>query len=257
MRKKEQIVKNKILAVCKSFLWCIVVLLFPIMSGTLSAILSLNTVQTLFLQGSFMVCALIPPVVLVIIGKWSLKEIVFPHFDFQVGKWALYFIPLLVIFVPPALKGFYIKSPEYVFGSLFLYLFVGISEEVYFRGIIPKYLKECFSEKEIILLSSFVFAIGHIASAFSCNSVFEVILSIFNAFIFGWMAIEIVIFFKSIIPAILIHFFFDFETKIVVMKESELLIAETVRGALMLIMAIWLAVVIKKEKEKQVKEILK
>ena len=134
--------KNKALAICKSLLWCLVVLLFPIASGTLSVILELDTVTTLFLQGTFMAFALIPPAILVFSGKWKWCEIGFGSFDFKGSKSVLYFVPLLVIFVPVAVKGFYVKTIGYVLGSLFLYLFVGISEEVYFRGIIPQYLKK-------------------------------------------------------------------------------------------------------------------
>lgn len=242
--------KSKVLSICKSFLWSFVILLFPIISGTLSAILSLDTIETLFLQGFFMLIALILPAIFVMSGKWNWKEIGFAQFDFEGCKRILYFIPLIVIFIPVAVKGFYIKSIGYVLGSLFLYLFVGISEEVYFRGIIPKYLKNNFSIKGIVLLSSFIFAIGHIATAFSGSNVFEIALSVFNAFLFGWMAIEMTILSQNIIPTILVHFFFDFETKIVLMSGKELLIAESVRGMLMFIIAIWFAIVIYKRKEK-------
>ena len=122
--------KHKVLAICKSLLWCFVVLLFPIASGTISEILALDTVTTLFLQGTFMALALIPPAIFVFCGKWQWREVGFASFDFKGCKKVLYFIPLLVIFVPVAIKGFYVKSIGYMIGSLFLYLFVGISEEV-------------------------------------------------------------------------------------------------------------------------------
>lgn len=144
--------KQKVLAVFISFLWCLIILLFPIISGTLSVILSLNTAETLFLQGAFMAAALIIPAVFVLKGKRSLKDIGFAKFNFQGCKKALYFIPILVIFIPAAIGGFHIKSTEYFLGSMFLYLFVGISEEVYFRGIIPGILKNEFSERGIVLL---------------------------------------------------------------------------------------------------------
>lgn len=60
---------------------------------------------------------------------------------------------------------------------------------------------------------------------------------------------EITILSSNIIPAILLHFLFDFETKIVVINGKELLIAEIVRGTFMLIIACWLYVVICKQKD--------
>lgn len=239
--------KNKILVIFKSILWCLVILLFPIISGALSVIFSLDTVITLFLQGTFMVMALIPPAIFIFSGKWHWSEIGFKKMNVRSCKRGFYFIPLLVIFIPVAVKGFYVKSIGYVFGSLFLYLFVGISEEIYFRGIIPRYLKEEFSTKGILIVSTFIFAIGHIATAFTANNVFEIALTVLNALIFGWLAMEITIVSSNIIPAILLHFLFDFETKIAVMNGRELLMAESVRGTLMFIIACWLSSVIYKK----------
>jgi len=239
--------KNKTIVICKSILWCLVILLFPIISGALSVIFSLDTVITLFLQGTFMIMALIPPAIFVFSGKWHWSEIGFKKMNVRSCKRGFYFIPLLVIFIPVAVKGFYVKSIGYVFGSLFLYLFVGISEEIYFRGIIPRYLKEEISTKGILIVSTFVFAIGHIATAFTANNVFEIVLTILNALIFGWLAMEITIVSSNIIPAILLHFLFDFETKIAVMNGRELLMAESVRGTLMFIIACWLSSVIYKK----------
>ena len=239
--------KNKILVIFKSMLWCLVILLFPIISGALSVIFSLDTVITLFLQGTFMIMALIPPAIFVFSGKWHWSEIGFKKMNVRSCKRGFYFIPLLVIFIPVAVKGFYVKSIGYVFGSLFLYLFVGISEEIYFRGIIPRYLKEEFSTKGILIVSTFIFAIGHIATAFTANNVFEIALTVLNALIFGWLAMEITIVSSNIIPAILLHFLFDFETKIAVMNGRELLMAESVRGTLMFIIACWLSSVIYKK----------
>ena len=242
--------KYKVLAICKSLLWCFVVLLFPITSGTLSAILALDTVTTLFLQGTFMALALIPPAIFVFCGKWQWREVGFASFDFKGCKKVLYFIPLLVIFVPVAIKGFYVKSIGYVLGSLFLYLFVGISEEVYFRGIIPRYLKEEFSTAGIVLWSTLIFGIGHIATVLAGGNAFEIALTVLNAFIFGWLAMEMTIISSNIIPVIAVHFLFDFETKIVVMNGKELLIAEIVQGIMMFIIASWFAVVIYKQRKR-------
>lgn len=242
--------KVKVSAVIKSIFWTIVVLIFPIASGVLSAILALDTIQTLFLQGIFMCAAIIPPALLVLSGKWHWSEIGFDKYDFEGCKRACFFIPLLAIFVPVAVRGFYIKSLEYVLGSLFLYFFVGVAEEIYFRGIIPKCLKNAFSSKGVIIVSTIVFGIGHIASAFGGDNLFAIILTVINALIFGWLAIEIAVLSKNITPAILVHFLFDFETKIVAMSGNELLIAEGIRGTVMFILAFWMAFVARKHNKK-------
>ena len=241
--------KNKILVIGKSLLWCFVILLFPILSGTLSVVFSLDTIATLFLQGIFMAMSLIPPVIFVVCGKWNWEKIGFSKINTENCKLVSYFIPLILIFIPVAVKGFYIKSIAYVLGNLFLYLFVGISEEVYFRGIIQLYLKKEFSTKGLVVLSAFIFGIGHIASALAGNNIFEIGLTVLNALIFGWLAMEMTIISSNIAPAILLHFMFDFETKIVAMNGRELLIAECIRGAAMFMIASYFALVIYKYRD--------
>ena len=94
------------------------------------------------------------------------------------------------------------------------------------------------------MFSTAVFGLGHIAAAFTASNGWEVFLTILNAFLFGWLAIEMVLISKNIVPVILLHFFFDFETKIVAMNGTALLIAECVRGAIVLAAAVWLSKVI-------------
>lgn len=236
--------KRKISTLCKSFLWEICILLFPIFSGVLSAILSLETIETLFIQGLCMLSSLVIPLIFVLSGKWRWEEIGFGKYDADCSEKAYHFFPLIAIFIPVAMQGFYFRSTIYVFGNLFLYLTVGIAEEVYFRGIIPKYLRKEFSIKGVILFSAVIFGIGHIATALTASNGWEVCLTILNAFLFGWLAIEIELISKNIVPVILLHFFFDFETKIVVMSGTALLFAECVRGVIVFVAAVWLATVI-------------
>lgn len=237
--------KRKKSVLCQSFLWGGCILLFPIFTGVISVILSLETTETLFFQGFFMLSSLAIPLTFVLSGKWRWEEIGFRKYDADCSEKVYHFLPLIAIFIPVALQGFYFKSTIYVFGNLFLYLTVGIAEEVYFRGIIPKCLRKEFSIKGVILLSAVIFGIGHIATAFTASNGWKVCLTILNAFLFGWLAIEIELISKNIVPVILLHFFFDFETKIVLMNGTTLLFAECVRGVIMFVAAVWLATVIR------------
>lgn len=235
--------KRKAHALSRSLLWCICILSFPILSGTLSAVLSLGTVETLFLQGISMLLSLTIPLIFILSKKWSWEEIGAAPIDTDGCKRALYLLPLLTIFIPVAVKGLHIRSTAYLLGSLFLYLTVGVAEEIYFRGIIPRYLSEAFSLRGTIVLSIIIFGIGHIAAAFTASSVSEVCLTVLNASIFGWLAIEMAVICNNITPCILFHAMFDFETKIVAMNGAELAAAEYIRGAIMVIAAAWLTVI--------------
>ena len=241
--------KNKVLSILKSVLWCVIMLVFPIVSGFIVTALKMGTVEGLFLQGGFMAAALVVPLIMVLVGKWNYSDIGFDKFDKASAKRLLFYLPFVLIFIPVAISVFYIKSTGYFFGVLFLYLFVGLSEEVYFRGIIPYVLKKDFSLIGVIVVSSIIFGIGHLTTAFTSNDGLEIALTVLNAFIFGFMAIELAIIANNIIPGIIIHFLFDFETKIIVMSGKELLIAECVRGAVMVVIAVWLALIIYKNKD--------
>lgn len=106
--------------------------------------LSLETIDTLFLQGTFMLLFLIVPLIFILAKKWRWDEIGFAKIDINGCKKVKYFLPIFTIFLPVIVKGFYITSSAYVLGNLFLYLTVGIAEEVYFIGIIPQYLSKAF-----------------------------------------------------------------------------------------------------------------
>lgn len=247
--------KNRVATFIKALLWGCLVIVFPVASGALSTVLGADTVKTLFIQGGFMAVSLVPPLVLVLSGKWRWDEIGFGGFNARGCRRALYFIPLVAVLVPAAVCGFCAKPLPYALGSLFLYLLVGIAEEVYFRGIVPKYLGKAFSQRGIILLSTLIFGVGHLATAFTGGGALDTALTVLNAFIFGWLAIEAALLSGNIAVPALLHFLFDFETKFAAMSVGELMLAELVRGAVMVILAVWLAFVIKGKSRKPATDI--
>lgn len=245
--------REKSIAVCKALAWCACMLMFPILSGVLSAVLSLETVGTLFLQGAFMLLSLLVPLGFAWAGRWGREEIGFGPIDADGCRRMLYFLPMLAVLIPAAGKGFCAKPAPYVLGSLFLYLAVGIAEEVYFRGVIPRCLSKVFSRKSVIFLSAVIFGAGHIASAFTADSGSEILLTVLNALIFGWLTMEMAVICKNITPGILLHALFDFETKLVAMEGNELLTAECVRGGIMAVEAVWLWIVVTKPAGERIK----
>lgn len=71
-------------------------------------------------------------------GKWECKE----SFIFFAGSCAE--IPFLLV-------GISINSIKYIIILLFFTLSIGISEEIYFRGIILKLLEEKYLKKNLLL----------------------------------------------------------------------------------------------------------
>jgi membrane protease YdiL (CAAX protease family) len=242
---------NKFKAILFSLLWCLIILAFPIASGVIASISKLDKISTIILQGSFMLLSLVVPLVFLLTKKWNFKEIGFNKITKEGAKNVLYFLPLLLIFIPCSVQGFHVESIEYFFANLYLYLFVGIAEELYFRGIIPYYLGKAFSTKWIIIISSLIFALGHSVTILTDGNIAMMILTVINALIFGFLTIEMYMLCKNIIPGMFIHFLFDFETKFILMNGNNLLIAEIIRGTVMTLIAIYFAIVLFRKTNKE------
>ena len=196
--------------ILKSIIWAFVILIFPVTSGIVTQVLKMNNIQTMFIQGCFMLLSLIIPIVYMWKFKISFKEISLIKMENAGAKKVLFFLLLVIAEVPLLLVGIHLKSIKYIVTLLFFTITIGISEEIYFRGIILRLLEEKYSIKKSIIISALVFGIAHIATAFVSRSILIVSLQILNAFIFGIIAAEIVTITKSIIPTIMWHVAFDF-----------------------------------------------
>jgi membrane protease YdiL (CAAX protease family) len=86
--------------------------------------------------------------------------------------------------------------------------FVGINEELYFRGLIFSVLRR-IGDKKAILISALIFACGHAATALSGANPAYVSAQIAFAFLFGVVTTEILLLSGSIIPIMVWHFLHD------------------------------------------------
>ncbi|MBQ9124208.1 MAG: CPBP family intramembrane metalloprotease [Acholeplasmatales bacterium] len=242
--------KTKIINITICILIGIFVILFPVISGIIVGITKMEGASILFLQAFFMLLPIIIFIILILLKKINGKDI---RLVTNVNKKNyLYYLPVVLVYIPVLIGGFVWKGSAYFFGNLLLYLAVGIAEELYFRGIIPHLLEKDFKKEPVILISSLIFGLGHAASAFANNNPIVVVLTILNALIFGFLAICLLYKTKTIVPLMIIHFLFDFETKFIALEGNDLSIAEGVRGSIMLIYAIILFVLIRKTSKSEV-----
>ena len=248
MIQSSRFMNNKLKAVLLSILWCAIILLFPVASGVIATVFHFEKIATIILQGSFMLLSLVVPAVFLLLKKWSFEDIGFGKITKEGLRNVLYFIPTILLFVPCAIKGFEAESIEYFFAVFYLYLFVGIAEEVYFRGIIPYYLGKAFDIKWVIIISSLIFGLEHSVTVLTDGDILMMVLTVVNALIFGFMAVEMYFLCGSIVPGMIIHFLFDFETKFILINGNDLLIAEIIRGAIMALIAVWFAISLHKKK---------
>jgi hypothetical protein len=122
----------------------------------------------------------------------------------------------------------------------FFTIAIGLSEELYFRGIILRKLRACFTIKQTVILSSVFFAAVHASQAFSGAGILMVALTIINALLFGIVASEIAVLTKSIIPVIMWHVSYDFINWIALVQGTIETVLIIIESTIMITYAIYL-----------------
>jgi membrane protease YdiL (CAAX protease family) len=230
-----------------SIIWTTVILIFPVLSGVIATVFKMNQIVIFFIQGCFMLLSISIPVIYVYKKKIDAKEIGVRKAESGSIRKTLLFIPLLLAELPLILVGVDFKGFTYVSVLAFFTLMVGISEELYFRGIILKLLKDNFSVKQTIIISALIFGIGHSASILAGESIVEVLLQIINANMFGILAAEIVILTKSLFPVIIWHFLFNFVNYISLAINTSEYMANGIQEIIMIIYSVYLWNIVSQE----------
>ena len=143
--------------------------------------------------------------------------------------------------------GVGLSSIGYILATLLFTLSVGIAEELYFRGVILRLLGRNFSALPAVFISALIFGIAHASGAFVASSPLMVWLTILNALLFGWLAAEIALITKNIIPLMIFHCLFDFFTYQMLATGGAMITVYAVRGTLMTIVAVYLLMGLKKK----------
>lgn len=122
----------------------------------------------------------------------------------------MWFIPIVIAELIVFVSGINLSEDILYYVVLLIFtIFVGISEELFFRGIILNILK-AKSTKYAILVSSVLFSLLHLTNLADDISIQYAILQVIFAFIFGIVAAQITVITKSLLPAIIWHFSHDF-----------------------------------------------
>lgn len=231
---------NKIKAFIFSILWTVIIIAFPVASGVIITVRNVDAIAARFIQAAFMYSSIAIPFLYCKIKKIMPKEILLTGINKSGIKKCLFFIPLIAVLAPMLAYGINLSGTAYVLATLLFTLGVGISEEIYFRGIILRLLHSNFKVLPTIFLSASIFGIGHASGAFVEKSPIMVLLSVFNAFLFGWVAVEIALIVKNIVPLMIFHCLFDFLTYQMLAAGDARIVIYAIRGMLMVIIAIYL-----------------
>lgn len=198
--------KPIILSVLLTFL----IISAPVISGIVISVAGLEgTTATIIQTVAFTIIFILGCV----ISKWlfgNLREVGLKEFKTDNLKSYLWFLPIVIIELIPLFYGFKNGlNARVILISLLFTTSVGFAEELYFRGLIARVLKQK-GLLMMILVSSLLFSTGHIFNLLSGASVTATILQIIFAFVFGIVAIQLSISTGSIIIPIIWHIVHNF-----------------------------------------------
>lgn len=205
-----------------SFLMTLLILVFPIVSGTIAAVFTLNELQGRLVQALAFILAGIVGCVIGKSGFGSLKNVGLSNVVIRRYKDYLWFIPLIISEVIPLFAGFKkdLNIPMLVVLAIFT-MAVGFAEELYFRGLIAKSLQKK-SWIAAIVISSLFFSVGHLSNLLAGANMLDTLLQVAFAFIFGVVAAEIALSGKSLLIPIVWHTIHNFISLITMSNDGEL-----------------------------------
>jgi len=236
-------------AVIFSVIWAVVVIAFPVASGVIVVVSKADAISSRLIQTAFMFASAVIPFIYCKVKKISLKEILLKGIDKNGVKTCLFYLPLAAILLPMIITGVNLSNTGYVLATLLFTLSVGIAEELYFRGIILRLLGKSFGALPVVFISLLIFGAGHASGAFVESSTAMVLLTILNAFLFGWVAAETALITKNIVPLMIFHCLFDFFTYQMLATGNAMIMVFAVRGTLMAIVAVYLLIKLKQQSE--------
>lgn len=225
--------------ILSSIMFSIVLMIFPVASGVIVSINNIDAPQSYWVQGAFMLISIAVPVITLLITKINPSQIGFVRAEKDGLKTALYFIPIIAAKTGLLLFGIN-RNVQTIIALFFFTMSIGLSEEIYFRGMILRRLATCFSIKRAVILSSVLFAAVHASQAFSGAGTITVMLTIVNALIFGIAASELVILTRSLIPVIIWHVLYDFINWIALVQAEIEIILIIIESIIMIAYAIYL-----------------
>ncbi|HET6785215.1 MAG TPA: CPBP family intramembrane glutamic endopeptidase [Erysipelotrichaceae bacterium] len=183
---------------------------FDIMSESVGV---LNLITSLGLSGLSIL------LVLYLKKQNKLDELGLKHVNKLDYKKMLYFIPLVILAISQ-FTGKLNTSIELnqivIFGLLMIN--VGFIEEVIFRGLLFKAIKDKSGFVRAILISGITFGLGHIVNLMRGMAVENQVEQIILAIVIGILLALIVEITQSLIPGIIFHILFNFSSTIMVFE---------------------------------------
>ncbi|MGT4652402.1 CPBP family intramembrane glutamic endopeptidase [Bacillus cereus] len=185
----------------KSVLLLLYSLIIPTSAGVYISIKQVTDPMTIYIiNGSAMLAGCLLLLFIIQKSRFHLKEI-----GFRKSSLGMWIFPILIIEAIPFIAGFNKDLTVSSFLALcFFMVCVGLFEEGIFRGILFQYLKQ-INLSTAIWSSAVLFGLGHAANLLSGKSITLTVAQILFAFLFGFVAAEIVALTNSLQWVILWH----------------------------------------------------
>ena len=238
----KHLVRNTVLAT-------ITVLLFYFVQGAAVVMGELDGLKAIATQATIIWCCSLVAIVFFLIKDHSLKNLGFQKPIAGASVEFLYYIPLIIVALAAFAGGIMFDNSGLFIPNLIFTLGIGLTEELYFRGIICNMWKQ--KEKTAILVSSVLFGLSHLLNVMGGAGLAETFLQIAFAFTYGIIMAFVILRTKSIWPCILLHAFHDFCGFITNEGDMKLnIIVGTIQFAVLLAYCIYLVVRMKEKDNK-------
>ena len=186
----------------------VTVLLFYFGQGAAVVMGQLEGIKAIAAQAAIIWSCALVAIVFFLIKDHSIKGLGFqkPVSGFAVKF--LYYVPLIIIALAAFAGGIMFDNSELFIPNLIFTLGIGLTEELYFRGIICNMWKG--NEKAAILISAVLFGLSHLLNVMGGAGLAETLLQMAFAFTYGIVMAFVILRTESILPCILLHAFHDF-----------------------------------------------
>ena len=235
----KHLVRNTVLAT-------VTVLLFYFAQGAAVVMGQLEGMKAIATQAAIIWSCALLAIVFFLIKDHSLKGLGFQKPENGMAVRFLYYIPLIIVALAAFAGGIMFDNSELFIPNLIFTLGIGLTEELYFRGIICNMWKD--TETKAIIISSVLFGLSHLLNVMGGAGLAETLLQMAFAFTYGVVMAFVILRTKSIWPCILLHAFHDFCGFITNEGDMKLnIIVGTIQFVVLLAYCIYLVVSLRRE----------
>jgi len=170
-------------------------------------ILFTSSLPWFFINQQYLLPAVYSTVLALCLWHIYQKKLNFSELGFHREKWLKYVLVGIAIGIPIGMVEYFVLRPAPAFPTfevryllrdlVYMVAFVGLGEELLFRGLLQRDLINVFGWKQGIVLASLVFAVMHL----TWRSVPELVFVFFASLIFGYLYYKT----KSLVAPIVVH----------------------------------------------------